>query len=1059
MPFFVFKSSAGSGKTFTLVKEYLKIILANPADFRRVLAITFTNKAANEMKVRILKTLDRLSDPGHDRLTGSMRVLQKQLINDTGLTSEEIAERSAKALGMILHHYSEFAVGTIDSFSQRIIRSFAHDFGLPVSFNVEINDDELLETAVDLMLSRTGEDQALTTLLVSFLESRMDQDGSWDIAQLLFGFAKATLMDEEGQEHIARLRQLSPGDFTVIAGDLYKKIREFESRLIEEGKEGIRLIGESGIPRESFYRKDKGVISYLEKLAAGRLEKFRPNSYVTETFTEGRWLGPKAPPADSHRFDMVSDQLGKLAGRLLKFLDKYAETYTLNRMLRSTIHMIAVLHEIEKELNGYKRENNLVLVSEFNKRISGIVMKEPVPFIYERLGEKYQHILIDEFQDTSQLQWQNFVPLMENGLSGGGTGLVVGDGKQAIYRWRNGDVTQFAALPGLRGSDSSAVRRHREQVLRNHCIGIRLPGNYRSGKTIIDFNNRFFEYLSSRLDPSLQSIYEGLKQEDNEAKEGGYILIEFFEKNKGNPGYTGNTILRIVEIIRNLRADQYRLNDIAILCRTNDIAGRIARSLIPEGIPVISSESLLLAYSPEVRFIVDMIRFLFQPAHLIIQAGLISYLCSRGNLPLAGLDGLIRKLDEPGYPGKGFRQILDRYELSLPVEKLVSMPVYDLCEELIRLFDLNREADPYIGFFLDAVLEFMKGEALTAPDFLEWWENYGRSKSVKISEGIDAVQVMTIHKAKGLEFPVVIFPFAQQEKKLSRDYLWVDLPEEEYGKLTASIIPATAEAENTRFAGIYREEEMKSELDMINVLYVAMTRPKTRLYILTQDPPSTFRESLSYPSIFAGFLDHEGMWNEEVKKYEFGQQVPETGSGQAGTTGTVETHPVISGNWRDKIRIRARAPGMWDVEDPDGRQDRGIRIHTLMSGIGTVTGLQEAVDHAISSGLIRKDEVPFISSILEQVISHPLLKEYYSDRVTVRAEQEILFPDGRILRPDRLVEDGKDIVIIEYKTGKKQDSYKEQLKQYEAALHDMGYGSVIKYLVYLHDPVEVERFE
>jgi len=1057
MNFQVYRSSAGSGKTFSLVKEYLKIILRNPHDFRHILAITFTNKAANEMKERVMKALRDLTRMEDIQSETSSYHLMKQLLDETGMSEVELAGKASEALSLILHHYSEFSIGTIDSFSHRIIRAFAHDFGLPVSFSVELDEDELLTTAVDLLLERAGSDNELTKLLVRFLESRMEEERGWNIDWLLISFAKI-LLDEEGQEEIRKLRTITLEDFSTILRRLYSYIREFEKRLSELGRAALELIAANGIPHYAFYRGAGGIPKYFGYMVEGRYDKLEPSSYVLTTIEEDKWHSQKASAENISAILLIRPQLQDLYQKIHLMKEKQQEQYVLYKLLTKTIYPLAVLNEIEQVLSGFKRQNNLVHISEFNTRIARIVMGEPVPFIYERLGERYHHILIDEFQDTSRLQWQNFIPLVENALAGGNFNLVVGDGKQAIYRWRSGDVEQFASLPGIPGSDTNSILRQREQVLASHFSEQKLTFNFRSSVEIVEFNNRFFSWLSDHLDPSLQGIFNDVEQQQPDPnKPGGVIRLEMVPKDDPDLTYEEATINRIEETILQVIHDGYSLSDMAILCRTRKQAGRISRELILRGINVVSSESLLLAFSPEVNFITEFIRFLFEPANTIIQASLASYLYHSGLLPRepANLHSMLESIAGSVRPGEYLNQLLTRNGLKVDRDELLALPVYDLTEETIRRFHLNRKADPYIQFFLDAVLNFVDKDQHSASDFLDWWDQQKEKLSIVVPEGVTAVRIMTIHKAKGLEFPVVIFPFADESQRVTKDYLWVDLSSDPNLNLKTAFLKTEKAVMQTAFGEQYQEEVHKSMLDMVTLLYVAMTRPRERLYILTSPPPKKMDEMKSLPALFAGFLNTIEVYREDQCIYEFGTVPEKRFSDQPQTEETRRLNSMLSGDWRRKIRIRLRAPEMWDMDNPSGKIEFGNRVHTILASVQYAADLDHAVEQAFLAGTMAEEEKEIIREMGVNVLTHPSLERYFSDSVTVRTEPEILEVNGHISRPDRVVVDGEEVAVIEYKTGKKHDSHRKQLERYGELLHELGYQRVRKFLVYLSPNIEV----
>jgi hypothetical protein len=648
------------------------------------------------------------------------------------------------------------------------------------------------------------------------------------------------------------------------------------------------------------------------------------------------------------------------------------------------------------------------------------------------MGEKYHHILIDEFQDTSVLQWMNFIPLIENALAGGFFNLVVGDGKQAIYRWRSGDVEQFNALPAIPGSELNHVLSQREQVLTRHFEKVNLEQNFRSKTEIVGFNNRFFRVIADRvLTGGKEKIFAGLEQLSDSDNTGGYISLEFLDREEEEVelNYEDVTRSRILAIIREAELEKFRLRDMAILCRSNKNASAIARFLLEQGVDVVSSESLLIANSPKVRFVIAFLRFLFEPRNDIVIAEIRMYLTQTCTKDLNNWQSMY--------------------------DDLVLLPVYDLCEELIRKFNLNMKPDIYLQFFLDAVLKFSVKISTAAVEFIDWWEKNRNKLSIIVPEGVDAVRVMTIHKAKGLQFPMVILPFAQESRKNTKTYIWVDLDNTIAPGLETAILRSDKEMESTVYRPLFIDERQKSMLDLVNVLYVAMTRPEERLYILTKFPPKKKVEPDSLPSFFDFYLKNEGIWVEEQWLYAFGTKVPYVPKALSGELVTIQPENVISSDWRQKIEIRLRAPLMWDMDQPTMKSQWGNRIHTLLSWIKTGKDVSMALEKGTLTGLIEHGERDKMEKILLSVINNPQLERFFSDEVKVKTEAEILVPEGSFYRPDRVVFDGDSVTILDYKSGKRKESHADQLITYASYIAEMGCSQINRTLVYLDPEVQV----
>jgi ATP-dependent exoDNAse (exonuclease V) beta subunit len=1051
MSFTVYKSSAGSGKTFSLVREYLVLVLPDPGKFRNILAITFTNKVANEMKERVLGNLKELTKPADQRDKKVTKDLLPKLIEETGLPEEMIMLRADEALAMILHNYSDFAVGTIDSFSHRIIRTFARDFGLPVNFNVEIDSDDLFRNTIDLLLDRVGDDPELTALLVKFLSTRMDEEKSWNIDAILLNFAKV-LLDEQAKDHLDKLGDLTMADFDAITSAIYSQIGAFENTLRSIAEKALKLIRDRNIPDSAFYFGSTGISKYFAKLAFNVRDNLEPNSRVRDTLEKDTWTGGKASPAEVQAIHEIKDDLRNLYNELAKAIDEGKSWYFLLKAMTRTIFPVTMLNEIGKVMEGFKKQNNIVHISEFNRRISAFIMNEPVPYIYERLGEKYNHILIDEFQDTSVLQWQNLLPLVENSLSNGYFNLVVGDGKQAIYRWRNGDASQFTGLPAVAGSDKNPVLASRQKILHDHYFSQPLNINYRSKPGIVEFNNRFFGILKPVLGSAEQLVYEKLEQTVDAGKTGGYVSLEFLEKEKEDKNFREQVRERIFGIIGELRSSGFRMKDVAVLCRRNSDASEIARFLIGNNVDVVSSESLLLSHSPEVNFIISFTRFLEDPSDLIIRAELATFLYQKDKLSGITLPGLLGKLTaEPESPAS-FYELLNANHFTLSPHELLTLPLYDLCEKIIRLFSLNAPADPYIQFFLDFVMKYSRKNASGRKGFLEWWDEHGGKVSVILPQGLDAVNIMTIHKAKGLQFPVVILPFYPEKKMFTKRYLWVDLPGNKLAGLPTCMLEPGSEMGKTVFAKEMEEEENKTLLDSINVLYVAMTRPEERLYVLSPVSPEKTENPGSVPAYFGYFLKNAGEWIDGKKSYEWGKREQFEPKVKDDGIVTLSLTSFLSSDWKETVFIRRSAADTWDVGDPLGNREWGNLLHSLMAQIITPGDSVNVINDMLLSGRIGEKEKNEAEAKIREVMADPKLEQFFTEGATVKTEAEILLEDGTGYRPDRVIIDGDKAVVLDYKTGRPEERHRQQVDLYGKLLKEMGYSSVKKYIVYL-DPV------
>ena len=493
-PFVVTKAAAGSGKTFALVLEYLKLALAGPREgigyrFRGILAITFTNKAANEMKQRIMQELDRMATEGVDPDSHTMGARLLEELNSsapTPMTPAELQQRAAELQNAILHHYTDLSVMTIDSFMHRIVRTFAHDLGQPVSFEVMIDKQMMIDEAVEQLMSLVGTEgnEELTRLLQAYADSNMEDDHTYDVKGSVASLAKQ-LFEEDAWRRLEGLAALTPGDFHKIHSRYIDANRKVEQNLRTAGKKVMGLLANVGATVDDCYQKNSGYFGFFSRLASGEMKP--PGANTVKSLTGGSLTSPNCDRALAASIEALRPQMEELLANVQDCFEHDVVSYYSRRAILDRLYATALLGRMSELLKDYSHDNEVLHLSEFNRMINSIVEDEdnPAPFIFERLGNRYRHFLIDEFQDTSTMQWHNLVPLVENGVAQGRESLVVGDAKQAIYRFRQGDVAQFVRLPRVEG-------------MVNHGLTLGLPGNsrqclldtnYRTARAVVGFNN------------------------------------------------------------------------------------------------------------------------------------------------------------------------------------------------------------------------------------------------------------------------------------------------------------------------------------------------------------------------------------------------------------------------------------------------------------------------------------------------------------------------------------------------------------------------------------------
>jgi ATP-dependent exoDNAse (exonuclease V) beta subunit len=1069
--FQIYKSSAGSGKTYTLVKEYLKIVLRDPSAVRNILAITFTNAAAAEMKGRIIGVLGNVSSlvlsdgiPRTESQEARNAVRLLQQINEEwmeeGLEPKEPADlvlHAGLVLKSILHNYSAFSVSTIDSFVHRIIRTFAFDLHIPMNFEVELDAGTLLRQAVDMLVSRAGADPGTTRLLISFIINQAEEEKDLRIENQIADLAK-TLMDENGSIPLQKLKNVSLEDFLNISRLVKASVKSFESRARETASRAQALISNHQISREAFFQGGKGIAGYFERLAESPDHATIPvpNNYVQKTINENKWYSGKAGKEEKESIDAIRGGLEmaflEINGNDMEAISDYRALLAVGKNL----FPVAVLNEVEKLLEEIKTENVLLHISDFNKKIAAIIAEQPVPFIYERLGERYRHYMIDEFQDTSVLQWQNLIPLVENALAGGHMSLVVGDGKQAIYRFRNGDVEQFAMLPALSREIRALAREEWEQSLVAAHVNKNLDTNYRSRREIVAFNNRFFSFARHALGEPLRKVYDGVEQKHLEKKTGGFVEIGFVDESSST--YNDGTLEGVVDAIRRCREAGHPLGDITILCRAVREASLVSQKLLSEGIPVISSESLLLRQSDEVSFILSLLRLLDNPGDQVAALEALTFL--QKTMMVSQPDTLEGGLQELGLSAKArdreglhlhqpLESLLKRNGIPFTFSAFSHQNLYDICETIIRIFFSARiPPSPFVAFFSDAVFDFAVKNRLSVKDFLEWWEDKSEKYSLVVPEGVDAIRVMTIHKSKGLQFPVVICPFSHRDARLTKSGQWVELEPGMAGGLeTTWISLVNKDLEGTRFEPWYTLEKEKSMLDLLNLVYVAFTRAADKLFVLTRTARNYNMNTTN--GILHQFLKQEGHWQDDRLVYRFGELDPFPGRVAGGKMQESPFREIISNPWSRALRMRSHQEERKITIEGEDPLQRGSLLHRAMEGIFSEKDVEPVLDRMLNRGEIDLDQLGEWKEKIMRLISNPAVSPYFEEGLTTKPEAGLFDREGNFFRPDRVVLMDDHTMVIDYKTGRAYREHREQVSRYAGLLEQMGYPDVRMLILYL----------
>ncbi|QHL86233.1 UvrD-helicase domain-containing protein [Nibribacter ruber] len=1110
--FKIYSSSAGSGKTYQLTKEYLKLALQSEdvSYYKNILAITFTNDAAQEMKDRILGALRgfneiTLAEKDKAKSNALLFDILKEIKAEYAqphLTEEALRGRAARVFDHLLFHYSEFAVSTIDSFVNRVVSAFTTELKLPHNFEVDMDAQTLLSTAVSLLLNKVNtqeENKLLAETLQQYALEKAEEGKSWNVLpEELADFARH-LLNEQTYEHLLDIGQLTLQEFKKIRIELYTQKVTVEKEIQAIAQEAADLIDRHGImPEEMSYGKN-GIYSYFRKWNSG-FDITIANSNAAKTVNDDKWASAKASTGAKVALDQIKDQLAQHYRAIEELKERETQNHILISAMLPHLYKLSVLSELERCIQEIKLDKNLVHISEFNKRITEIVLQEPIPFIYERLGERYQHILIDEFQDTSVLQWNNLLPLVENALSGGGFNMVVGDAKQAIYGWRGGEMEQILHLHRNQTHHLYQNSRFEENVaprydtLRWTLKPELLNTNYRSAPEIITFNNELFRFVSlaNPQFPLLQAIYdEHFAQKSPEGKATGQAHLQvLFTKDDAHPlrydldacaqtediyeGYAADDLLTyqestlqlVLQMVQQAQADGYAPRDIAILSRTNRNSKLVANFLKQKKYDIISQDSLSLQFAEVINLIIAFFRLLNQPGNSLArsQALYLVYKVVHQQLPDNLTTNKIAWLAT--HPSiDPFFQYLQEQGFDIAYRDAGNLSIYELTEKLIRVFDLlgkNNECE-YLFRFLDLVLEYTLKNSNNLNNFLEYWDLHKEHLSINTPKDRDAITITSIHKAKGLDYPVVIVPFCDWSlEPQTSSLLWGTLPKSVApgGKLRTAVVTLNKKLEQTALQEQYAQKLEKTFIENLNMLYVALTRPVDRLYLIAkaQDfKKASYQKNVSF--WLHKFLESKELWQEGHYCYQLAR-----GSQQAVHHASISEDVYVldkftSADWAQNLKLKQHANNVFDFETQQEHRRWNRKLHYALALISYADEAPKALRQLVRQGIISQRELPTLTQMVDHVLHHPQMQRYFSRSMSVENEREVLDVRTNRYKPDRIVFGEKgEVTLIDYKLPPAKEEYRDNLNSYAALFLELVF-SKITCVVYYFEEERVEEWE
>lgn len=1066
----VYKASAGSGKTFTLAVQYIRQLIEDPYSYRRILAVTFTNKATTEMKERILSQLYGIASS----LKSSDGYL-KEIMKTSDKSVDEIRKAADTALKNIIHDYSRFRIETIDSFFQSVMRNLARELELGANMTIELNNGDVLSDAVDSMIEKLDRMSPTLYWLLEYIEERIADDKRWNVSSEIKGFGR-NIFDEAYIEKGVTLREKLKD--TKFIPQYRKKLQEKRESILDTMK-GFsehfqEILNANGLTPTDLKNGARGIGSYFNKIASGKLSNDVRNSTV-EKCLEGaeNWTTKTSP---------YKDTIISLANQVLMQVLNDAESTRMssNKVLNSCdmslryLNNLQLLMRIDSEVREQNLNHNRFLLSDTNALLHSIIREGDASFVYEKIGTTIDTVMIDEFQDTSRMQWENFHLLLEESLAQKEGSMIVGDIKQSIYRWRNGD---WKILAGL---DKDRSFRLNSRTL---------DTNWRSEANIISFNNDIFTSACSVLNErykadegedctQLLDAYSDVRQKTSKDTKEGYIKLSFLKNSEEHP-YADTTMELLAEEVDSLVKKGVRVNDIAILVRKNKSIPAIA-DYFDKNTPyrVVSDEAFRLDASLAVCMLIDGLRYISEPTDRIA--------CAR--LAVAYQKEILKK--DVDYNTVLLNSVEDylpaEFRLMLPEMSL--MPLYELLEKLFVIFrmDMIEEQDAYLCAFYDSVTEYMQNNSSELTSFLTYWNETLYAKTIPSGE-ISGIRILSIHKSKGLEYHTVLLPFCdwKMENETFNHMLWcrineADADKEPFCELDLTPVNYSSAMAESYFSDSYREERLQLWVDNLNLLYVAFTRACKNLIVWCKDEQKDTVSRLLRESIdcmkdikmtcnMAELEEEEedSEENDEPIVYEYGEICISGEKKKSDSTNrlvaipeavnvkieSLETEIDFKQSNRSADFIRG------DEDEEENLRSQYIRqgqlLHTLFASIDTREDLPSAIERLLFEGVIESAEkAEEIKKVAERALSLEEVKDWYSGEWTLYNECSIIYNDeqGKMQtrRPDRVMMKDDEVVVVDFKFGKKKPEYSTQVREYMSLLSEMGYADIKGYIWYVY---------
>ena len=1052
----IYRASAGAGKTHILTGKYLQLLFSGVDVHAKILAVTFTNKATDEMKKRVITELHQLSSGKSSDYLASLMANHRK-------TEEAIRVQARNILIHILQDYSRFGISTIDHFFQQTLRAFIRETGINSNYRIEMDKDLVLVDCVDSLLADLDrkENRVLLNWLLRFSEDKVEKGENWDfrreikkLADELFKETYKSYSDKVEKDIIDKqmLTNYQKTLFAIISA------KEAEAKQI--GESGLMILDRYHLQPSDFVRKSTSPIFVFVRLAKGGIKELSDSFVKLADNAEACYAKTEKPAMKNTIEEAFHNGLNDCIKRVIHFYNNLTDYYTAKEIARN-FFTLGILTDISKHIRNWREEKNRILISDANELLDKIINGSDIPFIYEKTGTHIDHFMIDEFQDTSRMQWSNFRPLVKESLAYQRANLIVGDIKQSIYRFRNSDWTLLD-------------EQLQKDFLPTEVDDRTLTENWRSHRLIVAFNNAFFTAFPSLLQELFnQGLAESALDEDRKARydssivsayrhcvqnvspprlsSEGHVRIEFLPDDD-TCSWKQEAMNRLPRTIEKLQEQGYALQDIAILVRKKAEGVDVADTLLtykdthpdaPWKYDIISEDALMVGNACSVRFFISMLTYLNRPYDLTLK-----------RFALLTHTAMLAKSQSGTKAKNMFCDMLSDFpdEMIDELRHLSHRSLYETVEGIYRLFKSGFPANEQasVQAFFDVVATFTAKEPADTDKFLQWWEDVGEKEKITTPDSLDAIRILTIHKSKGLGFKVVIIPFGDWEiDQKSGSVVWCHTQKAPFDTLQIIPVNYSKELNKTLFAEDYYNEKLHSYIDNLNALYVAFTRAKEEIIVFTPDNEvkrrkevsklishtlNNFVETDNYPS-----LNEEGV-------FELGNPCSPVSAGSAKTgESPMPVLPSICPDDRILLRLH-RNGGFFD----DNKRKYGVLMHGILSNIHTRNDIHKAVIDRKTAGEIDHHESVELIERLEQLLDLPEVAKWYDGSMQVMNEPEILYKNGQSYRPDRIMIDNRQAFVVDYKFGENENPHDlQQIKKYISLIRESGYQYVTGYLLYI----------